>query len=90
MLSCKEVSYLASKKLDQKLTLWERMGFFLHISMCRMCRGYSRELKAMQDKVQEMGGAEDIALSESVTLSEESRNRIKSALDKALHKTETS
>ena len=89
MLSCKEVSYLASQKLDQNLTRWERVGLFFHLSMCGVCRGYGRDLMAIREKLRAMGATEETLLSTSVTLPEQSRERIKEAMGKALQNTET-
>lgn len=89
MLTCKEVSYLASKKLDKKLTLRELIGFLIHTAMCRLCRHYARELKALHLMMLKAGKTGQILLPESVKLSEQSRGRIKLALDKALHQMET-
>jgi len=88
MLTCKEVSYLASKKLDEKLSLKERMGFWLHIGMCSVCRHYATDIEKLHLLMKKAGKSGLALLPESVKLSEQSRERIKHALDKALHKME--
>ena len=85
MLTCKEATYLASKKLDKNLTLRERMGFFLHTAMCSLCRHYARDMKALHKLMLKAGKVGQTLLPESVKLSEQSRERIKHILDKALH-----
>ena len=85
MLTCKEVSYLASKKLDEKLTLKERMGFWLHIGMCHLCRRYATDIKKLHALMKKASKSGLALLPESVKLSEQSRERIKQVLDKALH-----
>jgi predicted anti-sigma-YlaC factor YlaD len=85
MLTCKEASYLASKKLDKKLTFNERMGFWLHLGMCRLCRHYATDIAKLHAMMQKAGKAGLVLLPESVKLSEQSRERIKQILDKALH-----
>jgi predicted anti-sigma-YlaC factor YlaD len=89
MLTCKEVSYLASKKLDKKLTLRELIGFSMHTAMCRLCRYYARDMKALHVLMLKVGKTGQTLLPESAKLSEQSRDRIKRALDKALHQMET-
>ncbi|MCK4841862.1 MAG: hypothetical protein KAT04_08260 [Methylococcales bacterium] len=85
MLTCKEVSLLASKKLDEKLTLGERVGFLLHISMCGVCRRYSKEINKVHALMLNVGKNGKSFMSESVKLSKEARERIKVALDKVSH-----
>ena len=85
MLTCKEASYLASKKLDEKLTWRESLGFRLHIMVCGLCRRYAMEIKKMHSVMKKAGKSSLSILPESVKLSKQSRERIKQALDKALH-----
>jgi len=88
MLTCKEAIYLASKKLDKNLTLRERMNFFLHTAMCSLCRHYARDMKKLHELMLKASKVGQTLLPETVKLSELSRERIKHALDKALHPTE--
>lgn len=85
MLTCKETSYLASKKLDEKLTSKERIGFWLHIGMCRLCRRYATDIEKLHGLMHKAGKSGLALMPESVKLSEQSRERIKQVLDKALH-----
>jgi len=88
MLTCKETSYLASKKLDKKLTLREHIGFSLHTAMCRLCRNYARDIKKLHLLMLKVGKTGKTLLPESAKLAEQSRQRIKQAIDKALHSLE--
>lgn len=88
MLTCKEASFLASKKLDKKLTFRERIDFSLHIAMCSLCRNYAKEIKTLHRLMQKIGKTEDQGLSGDEKLSEQSRKRIKQEIDKSLHSTE--
>jgi predicted anti-sigma-YlaC factor YlaD len=88
MLTCKEASYLASKKLDEKLTWRESLNFRLHIMMCGLCRRYAMEMKKFHHAMQKAGESSLSLLPESVKLSRQSRERIKQAIDKALHQTD--
>ena len=88
MLTCKESSYLASKKLDKKLTLKERIDFSLHTVMCSICRHYAKEINALHKLMQKVGKTGDSVPPENTKLSEQSRERIKQEIDKALNPTE--
>ncbi len=48
MLSCKEVSQLASESLDRSLTLQERLLLRFHLLFCKFCSRYVRQLKFVQ------------------------------------------
>ena len=88
MLTCKEAIYLASKKLDKNLTFQERIGFLLHTAMCGLCRHYARDMEALHKLMLKAGKAGQTLLPESAKLSEQSRARIKHALNKTLNSTE--
>lgn len=84
MLTCKEASLLASKAMDVKLTWRERLSLTVHIAMCDLCRRHARDMKKLR-KIMRKAGASGALLSESIKLSERSRQRIKKAMDKALN-----
>ncbi len=88
MLTCKETSYLASKKLDKKLTWRENIDFKLHIIMCGLCRRYASEIEKIHIMMQKSGKSGLSELPESVKLSKESQERISKALGKVLQKPE--
>ncbi len=83
MLNCKDISHLASKKLDQKLSLAERLGFLLHLSMCRLCRHYARDIEYLHHVMQQAADNSQAFVADSVKLSERSRQRIKKILHQA-------
>ncbi len=85
MLTCKETSYLASKKLDSKLTLREHIGFSLHITVCRLCRLYSYDLKKLQKMIQKTAEKKQALVPESTKLSKHAREKIDQSLDKTIH-----
>lgn len=88
MLTCKEAGYLASKKLDKKLTLREKMAFSFHTTICSMCRRYIRDMNALHKLLRKVKKTGKTLLPESTKLSEQSRERIKQAIGKVLHPTE--
>ncbi len=82
MLSCKEVSRLVSESLDRKLPFWQRMGVWIHLSMCKLCRGFRKDLLNLRSAARQH--ADDIKMNASdlnAALSEEARERIQRALE---------
>ncbi len=75
MLSCKEVSRLASERLDRDLTLREKVAFYMHLMMCRLCLRYARQLKVMQRATDRLRYRHQDPVDES-SLSAEARERI--------------
>lgn len=88
MLTCKEVSLLASKAMDVKLTWRERLGLAMHIAICDLCRRYIRDMKKLRVIMRKAGKSGGALLPESVKLSEQSRLRIKQVMGKALNSSE--
>lgn len=88
MLTCKEASYLASKKLDEKLTWRESLSLRIHLTICRLCRRYAIEIKKLHKVMQKAGQSSMSILPKSVKLSSQSRERIQQALDKIFHQTD--
>ncbi len=80
MLSCKETSELLSRAQDERLTFTERMGMRIHLLMCRLCRGYEKQLlfirKATESLAQDSAHDDEAATS----LSPEARERVLDAL----------
>ncbi len=82
MRSCKEVSRLVSQSLDRKFPFWQRMGIWIHLSMCKLCRGFHKDLLNLQSAARQY--ADDIKMNASEpnsALSEAARERIKHALE---------
>lgn len=43
MRSCRDISALVSKELDQKLSLAERVAVKFHLLMCSQCRNFRKQ-----------------------------------------------
>ncbi len=84
MLTCKKASFLASKRLDNKLTLRELVGFYMHTAICGFCRRYAAEIKALHKLMRKMGSSNDAGLLKNATLSEQSCERIQQKIDQRL------
>ncbi|HFD12858.1 MAG TPA: zf-HC2 domain-containing protein [Crenotrichaceae bacterium] len=82
MLTCKEASYLISKKLDDHLTWRDRIALRLHLMMCKLCRGYASDVSKLHVLMRDSGEEARALLPDSIKLSEQSRERITQALSK--------
>jgi predicted AAA+ superfamily ATPase len=82
MRSCKEVSRLLSESMERKLSLRDRMGLWFHLAMCRLCRGYSKDLQLLREAARQH--AEDVEADKAASdaaLSAEARERMKRVLE---------
>ncbi len=43
MISCKEATYLISKKEEGKITMVERLKLSFHLMMCRFCKMFEKQ-----------------------------------------------
>jgi hypothetical protein len=83
MLTCKEVSKLVSESLDRKLSMWQRVGLWMHIGMCGLCRRFRKDLRHIHDETRQH--IDDIGpetAASDVKLSDESRDRMKRLLER--------
>ena len=82
MKSCKEVSRLLSESMERKLSLGDRVGLWFHLAMCRLCRGFSKDLQLLRDAARQHANEveADKAVSDAA-LSAEARGRIKRVLE---------
>ena len=82
MLNCKEVSRLVSQSLDRKLSFWQGVSVWIHLSMCKLCRGFRKDLLKLRSAARQH--ADDIKMDTSepnAAFSEETRERIQHALE---------
>ena len=47
MLSCRDSSELLSRSLDEPLPFGTRVGLRFHLLICRFCRRYGRQIRAL-------------------------------------------
>ena len=80
MLTCKEAAELISRSLDEKLPIWRRLSLWLHVTLCRFCRRYRRDLHQIHRAV---GSAPDgeLPADSGHHLSDEARDRIRQRLE---------
>ena len=82
MLNCKEVSRLVSHSLDREFPFWQRIGVWIHLSMCKLCRGFRKDLLNLRSAARQH--ADDIKMDASEpnsALAEEAREQIQHALE---------
>lgn len=49
MLSCKEVTHLLSDGQDRKLTMTERINLKIHLTMCKGCSNYRKQMEFLHE-----------------------------------------
>lgn len=80
MATCREATELASRAMDQRLPLSNRMALRLHLAICKNCARFSQQLQEMRRLFREEAAAND----DADGLAPEARQRIASELQKKL------
>lgn len=80
MKSCKEITHLASRALDEELPLSQRIGIQMHLMMCKYCSRYARQLKFLRTVMSGYLSEQADELSQC-KLPEDSARRIQSTID---------
>lgn len=83
MLTCREMSWLSSKELDTRLPLLTKIQMKMHVTMCKTCYRYRKQLNRIHSIIQKIApDYNTIAIQEeSETLSDSSKERIKEFLN---------
>jgi len=82
MRTCKEVSILISESLDRRLPLWQRVSLWMHVSLCRFCRRFRKDLLHIHQQFQQDKDMyEDEMDMSNERLTDQVRDRIKSLLE---------
>ena len=70
MMSCREVTELASQYVDRELPIAKRMAMRMHVTMCVHCRRFVRQLRATLELLRSLGEPpEPVVVSEAVVAS---------------------
>jgi hypothetical protein len=81
MPSCKEVSRLVSEAMDRELPVGRRLAVRIHLTMCRFCDRYRRQLLAIRETLRRCAAERpDAAADPGFALSPEARDRIRRSL----------
>lgn len=78
-ITCEDTSPLISEMMDHTLPLSKRLRVGIHLALCKMCRAYQAQLKIVQNLARKLG-QQDPPLPPEVRLTEDCKERIKSAL----------
>lgn len=79
MLKCKQASQLASRALDEKLSMREHFALKFHLLICEYCSRFSQQLKALNVAINNIGT--NIEVDNSITLPTETKNRINQSIE---------
>jgi predicted anti-sigma-YlaC factor YlaD len=80
MPTCRVATELASREMDQRLPLLDRLGLKMHLAICKNCRRFAVQLEEMRRLFRLETGAENGADG----LTDEARRRIEAELQKKL------
>ena len=80
MTTCKETAELASRAMDERLSLGDRMAMRMHLAICKNCRRFTQQLQDMRRLFQTETAAND----EVPVLTPEARQRIATKLQNKL------
>jgi hypothetical protein len=81
LLTCQEVTRMASEAMERKLPLRQRIDMKLHFLICALCLRYFKQLQFMREIARQRAAqAEDAASSTATSLSSEARERMKRRL----------
>ena len=82
MPSCKDMSRLSSRALDEKLPWHQRLGARLHFWMCKACDQYDRQMDFLRKAANQYlrRTDEDENLLPPASLPPEAKERIKQAV----------
>ena len=78
MPTCRDATELASRAMDERLPLSNRMALRLHLSICENCARFNRQLQEMRRLFRE----ETAANGDAAGLAPEARQRIETELQK--------
>ncbi len=77
MLNCRDVSVLVSQSLDRKLTIWQKMNLWMHLSMCKLCSRFRRDIVHLDSEARHLvHESQRDGLDKDITLSAEARERL--------------
>lgn len=82
MLSCEEVSRRISESFERKLSVWEQMQLWTHLSLCRICSAFRKDLVEIRQTTRQYAEPfDDPSLDPELTLPPEARDGIQRVLE---------
>jgi len=79
---CKEVTRMVSESMDTELPWGQRMKMRMHLSMCKYCSRFKKQLELLRKASQSLA-AHPVEPDASSVLSQDVRDHIKKALREA-------
>lgn len=76
MMNCKEAGRLVSEKRDRKLPMGKLMRLRMHLSICQLCKIYSRQIELLGE-ISRKASTMVLQSSFPFTLSADAKARIK-------------
>ena len=61
MLSCRDVTNIASEYLAGELPLFKRMSFRMHVFMCKRCERYMHQLEITVQALKGLGSVDKVS-----------------------------
>ncbi len=63
MLNCKQASQLASRAMDEKLSIWKRLSLKIHLLICSNCKIFTDQLKFLREASRRFTTGHELKLS---------------------------
>jgi hypothetical protein len=82
MPSCRDISQLISAGMDQNLPVRKRLSIRLHVSMCKFCRRYEKQLHLLHESVGHYADPEANVVEKS--LSPAAKEKLRKALENSM------
>jgi hypothetical protein len=78
MLDCRHATQLASRAMEERLPLRQRIALRFHLLLCDACTNFVRQLKLLRAAMTQVRRAAENA--PGITLSQQARKRIAAAM----------
>lgn len=82
MRSCKEIAELHARASEKKIPLRARLELTMHHWMCKMCRGFLRDMSLIRRVLRDFDSETGVSADEK--LSPESRERIRAEIERQM------
>ncbi|HRG87934.1 MAG TPA: hypothetical protein PLW44_02875 [Chitinophagales bacterium] len=76
-MTCKEATYLHEIKKEGKLTLSQRVGLWVHLLYCNLCRRFVKQTDVLSKQVKELSN-------NTGTLSPDAKQKMQQAINNGL------
>lgn len=76
-MTCKEATYLHEIKKEGKLTLSQRVGLWVHLLYCNLCRRFVKQTDILSKQVKELSN-------NTGTLSPDAKQKMQQAINNGL------